>query len=565
MKKIYITTFIIFSFSFLCSCNEDRWLKEEPKDFYTTDNSYETLAQYNQALNYLYDVVRSMHWVIEDANIELYYGDMGYSGTDFPDGKMNNMKAWITPYTAQASYCWYRCYSAITNANIILNRISGVNDVDVDNQKLIRGTALFFRAYFYNFLADLYGGVPLITEELTEPRRNFTRNTRQEVYNQVCTDLQGAVDLLADISSTDAGKISKQAALHLLAQAEISSGNYTKAIEAATEVIDNPNMALMTKRFGSRSDKDGDPYWDLFQLNNQNRSSGNTESIWVLQYEYQNSGSVYGINMPRYILPNYYNSTVESKDGNLVLAFTTFTAEKGGRGIGCIHPTNYFLNEVWGKDFNNDLRNSSRMIVRDFKIDNPKAKGFGQWMVKDGWITAKDTLRNFYPFVMKFSRVGYFPDASYVTNADGTIETTALGEHCLLNQNNSANFSFKDEYMYRLAGTYLLRAEAYIRNGQLDKAAEDINKLRIRANATPVQTSEINLDYLMDEQMRELYFEDFRVLTLCRMGEMVNRSKKYSPTGYNVGDYQNLYPIPYSEIENNVYGKIEQNPGYEGF
>lgn len=124
----------------------------------------------------------------------------------------------------------------------------------------------------------------------------------------------------------------------------------------------------------------------------------------------------------------------------------------------------------------------------------------------------------------------------------------------------------KDEYMYRLAGTYLLRAEAYFWNNEPKKAMEDLNELRSRAQTRQItDPGEVTLDFILDEQMRELYFEDFRVPTLCRLGKMVERSRKYNPFGMNVGDHQNLFPIPYSEIEKNIFGKIDQNPQYEGF
>jgi hypothetical protein len=261
-------------------------------------------------------------------------------------------------------------------------------------------------------------------------------------------------------------------------------------------------------------------------------------------------------------LPEYYNAKVDDKKGGSVSAFTAPTAQKGGRGIGYWEPTYFFSKTVWGDDYSRDYRNSDYMIVRDFKIDNPLAKGFGQWMVKDRWLRAVDTLRRYYPFVMKFSRVGYFPEESYLKNADGTRQKTALGEDILYNSGMSANVSFMDSYLFRLAGTYLLRAEAYLGNNQKDLAAADINQLRIRANATPVTAAKIDIDYIMDEQLRELYYEDYRVLTLCRLGKFVERSRKYNPGGYNVGDYQNLWPIPYSEIEKNIFTTMEQNPGY---
>ena len=207
------------------------------------------------------------------------------------------------------------------------------------------------------------------------------------------------------------------------------------------------------------------------------------------------------------------------------------------------------------------------MIIRDFRIDNKEAKGFGEWVIKDGWLEAGQEVRNFYPFVMKFSRVGGLPDDNYAKNNDGSYTITPLGEHALVYAwgSLSANTSMKDEYMYRLAGTYLLRAEAYLGNNEPDKAVIDLNEIRLRSHATPIEETDVNLDFILDEQLRELYFEDFRLPTLCRLNKVVERSKKYNPFGHNVGEHQNLLPIPYSEIEKNIYQKLEQNPGYEGF
>lgn len=568
MKKI---KYILIAMTLGCldtSCNEDSWLKEKPLDFYTAENSYQTTAQFTQSLNYLYDVVRNLHWKLGDQHVTMWCGDIGYGATD-PDNKFNNFKTFLTPYTYVAGSFWTPGFSGITNANIILNRLTLTEQVSEEDKKRIRGEALFFRAYYYNLLANLFGGVPIIIEEPTDSRRDYIRASREEVYDQARLDLEEAITLLKDVTEAKDGAINKQAAQHLLTEVYISLKNYPKAIEIASAVINNPAMGLMKERFGSRKNHEGDPYWDLFQADNQNRSSGNTETIWALQYEYKNSGSSYSYEMPRWLLPFYTGLQVESakNNGSKVLAFTTFTEEKGGRGIGCIHPTDHFFNEIWEKDGNKDYRNSPYMIIRDFAIDNKEAKGFGEWVIKDGWLESGQEVRNFYPFVMKFSRVGGLPDDNYAKNPDGSYTTTALGEHALIYQwgSLSANTSMKDEYMYRLAGTYLLRAEAYLANGQSDKAAEDLNEIRTRANATTIQASDVNLDFILDEQLRELYFEDFRLPTLCRLNKLVERSKAYNPYGHNVGDYQNLLPIPYSEIEKNIYEKLEQNPGYEGF
>lgn len=562
MKKLkYI--FVFISLLVLSACNEEKWLEEKPKDFYTPGNSYQTTQQFKKATNYLYDGIRRFYWGIGDQGVAIRLGDIAYGGTDYePAQKFNDYKTFITPNTYVAGHFWDWCYNSIANANIIIHRIDMPNEVSADQKNLIKGEALFFRAFYYRTLADLFGGAPIELNELTEPRRDYVRATRKEVYDQARADLEDAIKLLPDIDIAKDGALNIQAAQHLLAEVYISLQNYPKAIEAASAVINHPSMALMTTRFGSRKDKAGDPYWDLFQLNNQNRSaSGNKETILALQYEYQNGGSAYSNEMLRFLLPFYTGARTKAGDKE-TNAFSSFTAEKGGRGIGAIHPTDYFFNALWGNDFDTDYRNSSYMIVRDFKIDNSGADGYGKWLVKDGYLLGKDTIRNFYPFIMKFSRVGYFPDESYAKNSDGSQQLTSLGEHPLLNQNNSCNWSFKDEYLFRLGETYLLRAEAYLGNGQKDKAADDLTILRKRSNASGVQSSQVTLDFILDERMRELYFEDLRVETLCRVGKMVERSRKYNPRGNNVGDHQNLFPIPYSEIERNIFAKIEQNPGY---
>ncbi|SDL15566.1 Starch-binding associating with outer membrane [Catalinimonas alkaloidigena] len=560
LKHILITLLLIG----VCACDADEWLEEQPLDFYTTQNSYNTVAQFRQALNFEYDLLREMYWRNGDQTVLMYFADLGFGGTDFPDAKFNNFQTFLTPTTFVSGSYWNRAYVGIANTNTILNRLDLADEIGEDSKQAIRGEARFFRAYWYTLLAHLFGGVPIVLEEEESPRRDYEQATREAVYAQARIDLEEAIRLLPNIEDVKDGMISKQAAQHQLAEVLLSLNDHAGAAAAATAVIDHPGMALMTTRFGTYANMPRDPYWDLFQHNNQNRSSGNTESILVLQYDYQNSGSTYSFDHPRFILPFYPNCRVADSNGELVNAFLSLTEDKGGRGIGVVHPSYHFREEIWGEDGTNDYRNAPYMIVRDFRIDNPAAAGFGEWIVEDGWLREADTLRMFYPFVMKFARNFDLPDEVYAKNADGSIQETALGEKVINYSfgSISANTSIKDEYLFRLAGTYLLRAEAYVRSGQNALALNDINALRTRANATPATLEEMNLDYILDEQLRELYFEDFRVVTLCRMGKLVERTKKYNPTGYNIGEHQNLWPIPYSEIERNVLGTIEQNPGY---
>jgi hypothetical protein len=563
MKNIIIS--ILFAALTLTSCNETDWLKENPLDFYAPENSYTTTAQFRQSLNFLYDNYRNLIWnTNEDFRTALYCTDIAHGGYDYPDLKYNNYAGYITPDAFVPRMLWTICYTGIGNANVIISQLELTDQVSDADKASFKGEALFFRALYYRILAHIYGGVPLTIEPITTPKRDFVRASRQEVYDQCRLDLEEASTLLNNIEATKDGMINKQVAQHLLSEIYISLGRHTDAIQAATAVISHSSMSLMTQRFGSRANEAGDVYWDLFRMNNQNReSSGNKESLWVLQYDYQNPGSSYPCQFSRQIIPGYWSVSVEGvTEGTTVPAFTTWTAEKGGRGIGSIQCTSYFFNEVWGDDFDTDIRNSTYNITRDWKIDNPNAKGFGEWFVKDGWLKESDKIRMFFPFIMKFSPVNNYPDESYAKQNDGSLSLTALGEHALLNSNGLAHGSFKDEYAFRLAETYLLRAEAYLGNNQKDKATDDINVVRSRAHASPVTAAEVDIDYILDERLRELYIEEVRIITLNRLGKTVERMRKYNPTGYNIADHQTLWPIPYSEIEKNIFNKIEQNPGY---
>lgn len=117
----------------------------------------------------------------------------------------------------------------------------------------------------------------------------------------------------------------------------------------------------------------------------------------------------------------------------------------------------------------------------------------------------------------------------------------------------------------RLSETYLLRAEAYFHKGDLANAANDINVVRGRAQAKPVQPGQISLDYILDERMRELVVEEPRRKTLVRLNKLYERTMKYNfRVKDNMEPYHELWPIPQTAIDANTGAKLQQNPGYPG-
>ena len=564
-KNIFLIAIaILVNLTFFTSCNEDKLLKEVPKDFYSPENSYITTNQFQMAVNNLYFDMRNLMWGIsDDSKYAFYYGtDFSYNATNYLPGqlgKLNDYANVMIPSDGTVVLpMWTALYTMVKDANVIIDRLESPDcQVPDANKKIFRGESLFFRAFAYRTLAHLWGGVPLILKEVTTPNRDLTRATRDEVYKQCATDLEYGATNLPDIDKVKDGKVSSQVCKHLLSEIYISLKDYDKAITAASSVIDFSGLALMTTRFGGKKTEPGDVYWDLFRYNNQNRTSGNKEALFVIQYDYLNAGSALSANLNRFFVPFYEGLSLGGKT-----LFAGVTDTKCGRGIGWCRPSDYFFYQNWTSDFNNDIRNSKYNIMRDVMIDNPASPYVGKMMVKDGInkMAGIDTVRNWFPIITKVARQNDTPSDIYKKNADGSPMKTIYGE--ILLTSLAAN-TFKDEYLFRLAETYLLRAEAQIGKGNAAAAAADINVIRNRASAKPITAAQATIDYILDERCRELYCEETRMVTLCRLGKLAERDQKYNPyAGKTIDAHHNLWPIPYTEIARNIFAKMDQNPGY---
>jgi hypothetical protein len=239
----------------------------------------------------------------------------------------------------------------------------------------------------------------------------------------------------------------------------------------------------------------------------------------------------------------------------------------GGRGVGFLAPSLYFMNTVFESDFNNDIRNANHNFVRDFVGNNPASPFFGKVIstqnvpagatgVNGAVVTSNRPDRAFYPYQTKATQPFNHPAVVYVNPAS----TDPVLKYQL---KSSAGGTYIDQYMFRLAETYLLRAEAYLGLGNTAAAAADINVVRARANASPVAPGSVDIDYILDERMRELGVEEKRMLTLCRLEKFYDRVVKCNPFyASQMKPHFNLWPIPFSEIERNRSVKLEQNPGY---
>lgn len=549
--KSFKILMILFLAGTIISCDEQKILEEIPLDFYSPENSFRTPEHFETAVTNLYYLTRQTFYLSSQTYCQSFRigTDFGRDARAAGSFSFGDYPSRLTSSSGFASYWWSGMYELISCANTILNRITDVEFPTDSEKNAVIAEARFFRGFAYRVLAYTYGGVPIELEEVTSPKRDYTRASRAEVYQQSIEDLVFATQNLPDISNVKAdGRISKEAANHYLAELYLATQQWDKAVTAASQVIDNPNLQLMTVRFGRRLNvTPRDVWWDLFQKGNQNRSSGNKEAIWVMQHEYNIPGGGDGFRNERVWCCWYWNI----KDPKGVSGFIGPTSQNYGRGAGTAGTTTYWAKTIWESDWNNDLRNSEYNLVRDFVYDNPKSTYYGK-KVSEFPAASLDRRKDFYPFQSKITTPGDHPDELYADKTTGLLLSSAM-------------VTYSDQYYARLAETYLIRAEAYLGKGDKTKAAADINKVRTRVNATPVASGDVTIDYILDERLRELAYEEHRRLTLARLGMVYERTSKYNDydDGKTIQPYHELFPIPYSEIERNTEAVLEQNPGYD--
>lgn len=554
MKKIFLATAVLVILTSTFSCKKS-FLDEKPLDFLSGSNAYTTYADFNTAANDLYRVTRVEFYTRDESTpFDYMFGcDIVYDGQP-ATARHTPMASSYAPTGSIPLSHWSAFYKIISEANAILSRSPSSTMTDAQ-KTLVNAKARFFRGFAYRSLAYMYGGVPLIVQEVTSAKTDFTRATKEAVLAQSIDDLKYAVANLPSITDVLDGEINNQAASHLLAEVYLAAGQYQNAVDAATKVISDANVHLMTTRFGSKSTvTTGNVYWDLFQPGNQNRKTGgNYEGLWVIQLETDVPG---GSAVSTAMAGNYLLERNAGPNLSLITAVTPnpflwpVDDLTGGRGIGWAISTKHFSDEIWASDFDNDIRNANINFVRNFTATNPASPYYGKVISTQTPITGITVpSRQFYAYEAKATTPGAHP-ANLISNAaTGLLKATAGG-------------TYLDQYMFRLAETYLIRAEGYMNLNNLTAAAADINTVRARSEANPVATADVNIDYILDERLRELGYEEKRRLTLMRLGLWYNRVKRFNPYYSDALETYNLWPIPQSEIERNNTGILTQNPGY---
>jgi starch-binding outer membrane protein, SusD/RagB family len=185
---------------------------------------------------------------------------------------------------------WSPFYNNVYKCNAAIEGLQKSTSLTGIVKQQLLGEAKFMRAFFYFYLANLFGDVPLALS--TDPVANtlLARSPKADVYSQVITDLKEAKDLLNSVypnatllgATTERIRPTKWAAEALLARVYLFTGDYVKAEEEATGVINYTSL-----------------YGPLPALNNVFLKNSK-EAIWQLQPTTNNLNTIEG---QTYIIP----------------------------------------------------------------------------------------------------------------------------------------------------------------------------------------------------------------------------------------------------------------------
>lgn len=582
MKKINNIVVLVFTGMVAISCSKS-WLTPEPLSFYTPENVYqnpEGLAAL--AVTLKRDLKEETHNTGKSGTKQYQHLVQEFAASDLasPWSQLDFKK--LTP-NGSAIYNFLNMfdmmYVNIKNANVLITRTKDVEFKTEAEKNAMLAIGLWYRSYWYYRLVNTYGDVPFIGEEISGAKLDFQSHSRSAILKKIQSDLEFAVQWLPTTAA--AGDLTKGAANHLLTKVYLANLEFDKAIASASAVINGP-YALMSSRFGKdATDTKQNVIWDLHRPENVSLAA-NKETILatVDRFEGPSDARSSGLFTMRWYGASWFGANVKDSQGKAGMISTAGNAqyEYLGRGNANVRPTGFYQYDIWsykGANWKNttDLRRADANWIdnHEYIYNNPTSVDYGKPVNLARLDAPIDTFRFIYAV------------PQYIIYAPEQVKGLSI----VAGGNG-------DWYIFRLAETYLLRAEAYYWKNQLTQAAEDVNKVRSRAKALDVSPSEVTLEFIMDERGRELFAEEPRHAEMVRISYMLakqnlqgytlanfheknyyyDRLKRKNPTydqkinlNGNIADiapYHVLWPIPSAIITANTKGVINQNKGYDG-
>jgi hypothetical protein len=495
-------------------------------------------------------------------------------------------------------FIWTVCYTQINNANGVLKFGPNATGLSATRLAQLLAETKLLRAQYYFVLAQDFGDVPLMLNFVDSPTTDITRAPLADIYTQILKDLNESLATIAD-KPAQPGRVTRATALHLLSKVYLTratstakqADDYANAAKYAKELIDNQG------RYGLALEADPGA---VFAEGNENGK----EVIFNAQFNTDPTfsrldGNNYGgENIGAFQFRSRYDKLPNmARDVN------------NGRPFARHVPTFFLLDSYILKDASGSALESgaalrstdtryNKWFTTTYYVNSPGANGGTNKAV------AGDTSV-WYPgrqlSTTQLARIAARTPAPYTVIQPDQYTTEyypTLNKYDSRNRTSLNGFSTRPNIIYRLAETYLIAAEAYYYLGNSAQAATYINVVRERAAASGKKTqmditpAQVNIDFILDERLRELCGEFTRWYDLKRTYKeggttLANnelllrvRNPNYAPAlrpitaegftkggvygsnaAINIKDFHVLRPIPQQEVDRSG-GKTTQNPGY---
>jgi hypothetical protein len=533
-KNISIVIFALMAFALgFTSCKKQLDLK--PTNGVTVDIAYSTPLGYKQGFAKLYgafaltgnqggagqpdidpqtidegnsDFLR-MFWNVQELSTDEAIDNASWNGNtdaglhDFHNMNWSASNRMLQGLYVRSAYQILLCNEFIRQCSDENLSKRGITGKSVDTIKAYIPEARFLRAFQYWVLMDCFGNPSFATEEDAIGASMPKQIKRAELFNYIESELKDLSTKLPAPRTNAYGRADQAAAWALLARMYLNAQVYTGTARY------NDAITYSKKVIDAGYTLETNYNW-LF-LNDNYKCTN--EFIFTINYDGPNTQNFGGT--------NYIVWAGTSSDVPLSLV--------GVPGWGGNRTTKNLPNLFPDPNGTADKRANFFITGRKIEIVD---------RISDGYV------------VTKFKNV----------NRDGSLgyQLKDLGVGV-------------DMPLFRLAEQYLIYAEAVLRGGtggDATTALGYINALRTRAYGSTsgnISSTQLNLDFIIDERGRELYWEGFRRTDLVRFNRFTTSTylwpwKGNVPNGTGVEAFRNVYPIPAAEVSANR--NLTQNTGY---
>ncbi len=511
-----------------------------------------TTAGFNDGVNAVYSKLRDWYGTERGNNFTIFGTDTYQNGADGSHKFINTYDGGFDAQSSHVREVWDLLYSGINTANAVIERsvnVTGVSEI-IKKQRVAEVKVL--RAHYYFILTQTFGGVDLRLTETIAPTKEAKRATIAEMYAAITKDIEEAIPNLENKArSNDYGRITKAVAENMLSVVYLTKAtseakaadDYSKAETLAKNVINNYGIKLVSN------------FADVHKEGNEK----NEEVIFSVQYTSSPLTNGGGNNSHVFFLMEYDVLPGMQRDVT------------NGRPFKRYRPTEFTLNEVF---VNRQVDSRYYKTFKDVYYSNKPGVFNTTFDKSKATVTfaAGDTTIFDPGFEMSTADRAKRPYQVLVPSAYSERVFPALRKHIDGARADRTQFEgVRDYIVYRLAETYLVLAEAQLKQGKIAEATANVNIVRRRA-AWPGKTAEMEIkaadmtmDFLMKERERELLGEQKRWFDLKRWGVLLERVKKYNPQAApNITEKHLLRPIPQNQLDRVEGGQsaFPQNPGY---